>query len=196
MNPVTEQLPAAWRLPEWQISLQATGRSPGTVDRYAYHVRCFARAHPDPMRVTVGDVEERLSRCRSPEYGRAVRVALHAWYLWAQREGLANADPTAPIAPIRIPRARARPCPESVYKQARIGADPDTRLMVELAAQAGLRRSEIAAVRAPTWTGRGSSSSARAACGGRSPSTTGCAQRSRRGAPATRSRPSARAPGT
>jgi integrase len=147
MNPVTDELLAAWRLPEWTVSLQATGRSPGTVDRYAYHVRTFARAHPDPAAVTVADVEGRLAGCRAPEYGRAVRVALHAWYLWAQREGLAVGDPTAPIAPIRIPRARARPCPEPVYKQARIGSDPDTRLMVELAAQAGLRRSEIAAVR-------------------------------------------------
>lgn len=48
---------------------------------------------------------------------------------------------------VRIPRARPKPTPESVYRQALHSGDARSRLAVALAGQCGLRRGEIARVR-------------------------------------------------
>lgn len=133
-----------WQLEQFARSLRAAQRSPGTVDRYSYHVRRFAGQHPDPWAVTMVDVEGRLALCRTPEYARAVRVAIHAWYAWAIRAGLGDTDPTSALPPVRIPRRHGRPCPSSVIAKARLRADDETLLMILLACQSGLRRSEIA----------------------------------------------------
>lgn len=109
-----------------------------------HHVRAFAREHPDPWAVTHRDVEERLGRCRKPEYARSVRGALRCFYRWAIRYGLTAADPTAAVDPIRIPKPHARPCPDSVLEVAMMTAAPDVRLMMMLMADCGLRRFEVA----------------------------------------------------
>jgi integrase len=56
-------------------------------------------------------------------------------------------SPAATLDPVRVPRRLPRPASEAQVTAGTGAACPDTALMVALAAHAGLRRSEIAALR-------------------------------------------------
>jgi integrase len=83
----------------------------------------------------------------SPETRKGYRAALRSFYGWALRAGHTRRNPAAGLPPVKVPRGAPRPTPEAVLEQA-IAAAPDrTRLILLLAAYAGLRRAEIAGLR-------------------------------------------------
>lgn len=133
-----------WDLDLYLTELEAAGRAAGTVRLRRWQLSRFAAAHPDPAAVGGGDVARWLAAARASETRKSWRAALRGYYLWAIRSGRADRDPTAALLPIRVPRPLPRPCPSGTAAAAIAAARPDVRLMLELAASAGLRRAEIA----------------------------------------------------
>jgi integrase len=82
-----------------------------------------------------------------PETRKSYRAALRSFYGWAHGAGHVRRNPAADLPPVRVPRGEPRPVPEPVLDQAIARASDRTRLILVLAAYAGLRRSEIAGLR-------------------------------------------------
>lgn len=83
----------------------------------------------------------------APETRRSVRSALLCFYTWAQVHKLRDDNPVVNLPPVRVPPPCPRPASDSAVRAARIRATASQRLMLDLAALAGLRRAEIAGVR-------------------------------------------------
>lgn len=91
-------------------------------------------------------------RSWSPETRKSARAALRAFYGWAAASGHVDRSPAAALPTVRLPRPVPRPTPEDVYRQAlrtaTLNRDERALLAIRLAGQAGLRRGEVARVRA------------------------------------------------
>jgi integrase len=143
-----------WPLDPWARWMTGAHYADTTIRLRRYHAAVFSRTHPDPWRVTGDDVAGHLARCRSPEYAKSVRSSLHMFYRWAILHDLTEADPTVKVPAVRVPRACARPAPDPVISRALMRCtDPDTRLMILLAAKMGLRRAEIAGLHVRDFQG-------------------------------------------
>lgn len=126
------------------------GLSTKTVSRRQISLGQLARwAAPQPLtNLTATLIEEWLSAFASAATRRAYRSDAQALYAWALRRGLCAANPVAMTDPIRVPSTLPRPVPAD-YLPAILGAASfDVRLMVALAAYAGLRCAEIATLEA------------------------------------------------
>lgn len=82
----------------------------------------------------------------APETRKSYRSAVRGFCAWAMKTGIITHDPAVDLPPVRVPRASARPCPEATYAAALGRADARGKLMLRLAAEAGLRRAEIARI--------------------------------------------------
>jgi site-specific recombinase XerD len=80
----------------------------------------------------------------APETRKSARGALCGFYHWAVDNGHLAADPSSRLPPVRVPPGVPKPAPTAVLQRALKQASDRDRLMLELAAYAGLRRSEIA----------------------------------------------------
>lgn len=154
-GPTAAPLPPGWPIAQhgdWLASVRRM--SPGTVRLRRLQLARFARSYPDPWAVDRTDVSHYLLPY-ADQSARGLRAALHGFYEWAVIEAVdprAGLDPTLGIR-VHVPRAHARPCPDSVWRpvEARLWASPDPSarlvgLMVSLGARCGLRRAEIAAL--------------------------------------------------
>lgn len=125
------------------------GFSPQTVKRRRITLEQFS-AFIAPLSLadaTDTDVAEFLSRFGSPNTRKAYRGDLSAFYRWACRRKLLPDNPMDMIDPVRVPKPMPRPVPCDLVPQLVATApDADTRLMIALAAFAGLRVAEIAAL--------------------------------------------------
>lgn len=110
-------------------------------------MRQFARwIAPLPLLEATGDlIDEWLGTYTSPATKRAYRCDLMAFYAWAAKRDMC-ANPVLRTDNIKVPRGLPRPVPASHLGAILASATPDVRLMIALAAYAGLRRSEIAAL--------------------------------------------------
>ena len=81
-----------------------------------------------------------------PETRRSYRAAIRGFFAWAKESGRIIDDPAIKLPQVKVPRAAARPTPEAVLREAIAAAEPRVALMLRLAAEAGLRRAEIARV--------------------------------------------------
>ncbi|CAM3037225.1 tyrosine-type recombinase/integrase [Skermania piniformis] len=79
---------------------------------------------------------------------RSALASIRGFFRWAHRSGRRQDDPAAELLPVRADLGKPRPCPESYVLRAVMAAGPRERLMLSLGASAGLRRAEIARVRA------------------------------------------------
>lgn len=78
---------------------------------------------------------------------RTERSAIVAFYAYAHSEGLIDVDPSVRLAPIRLPKAKARPFTrEQIDAMLTSGAYRRTRAMILLGYYQGFRVSSIAAV--------------------------------------------------
>lgn len=131
------------------VYLDAGGKSVGTQQMRRYHLERVGRelAKP-PRRVTADDLLEWMAgQTWAPNTKRAYRGSLRSFFSWAVESGRLMKSPAAALPPVKIPRGRPRPIPEPMYRAALQLADDRTRMAVLLAAQCGLRRSEIAGAR-------------------------------------------------
>jgi integrase len=82
----------------------------------------------------------------SRETRKSFRAAIVGFYRWAFEECHVDVDPAARLPKVSVRPGKPRPAPEFKVLEAFLRADARGKLMVALAAYAGLRRGEIAAV--------------------------------------------------
>ncbi|NNG20311.1 tyrosine-type recombinase/integrase [Naumannella sp. ID2617S] len=133
----------------WQLWLRAAGRPRTTIKLRLYQVGRFARVAPrGPARTSTDDLVAWIAGQQwSAETARSHRAALVAFFRWGQAAGWCATNPAALMPPIRATVHPPRPAPESVVSSGLTATEERVRLMVALAARAGLRRGEIARVR-------------------------------------------------
>lgn len=124
--------------------LRAQGVSPATLRGYLDTARAWERhAGADPAAWTQDQAWEYLA---SPAWGARTRAAyrtrLRAYLTFCGRGDLA-----AELPAVRVPRGVPRPAAPELVAQALASADAATAALVALGALAGLRRSELAALR-------------------------------------------------
>lgn len=132
------------------VFLAAAGRSPGTRSLRRYHITRLAQTiDVGPARVTTEHLMTFLAREEwNANTRRSTLASIRAFYKWAHQTGWIEHDPSAPLLAVQGMTGKPRPCPEQYLRLAVIAAEPRERLMLALAASAGLRRAEIAAVSA------------------------------------------------
>lgn len=86
------------------------------------------------------------------ETRRGYRNTLRSFYLWAYHVGRLQEDLSNALPKVRATKPSARPAPDIVWHTAIVSADARVRLMLRLAAEAGLRRAEVAQVRTDDLT--------------------------------------------
>ena len=129
---------------------EARGFSPNTVKRRTTTLQAFARLlEPSGFdTATPDDVQEFLLRYKAPRTRHAYRSDLAAFYKWACRRRLLSLNPMELIDPVKVPKSLPRPVPTEMVTALMATANAETRLMIALAAYAGMRISEIAALTA------------------------------------------------
>lgn len=136
------------QIPLWVAWLRASERSETTVRLREYHVRRYLNGVPaetDPL-----DLEWIVYYLSNPRWKpatrRSARTSLRIWTTWLHRTGRILADPLSLITPARATLSVPRPCPDVVIRKALLSSKPRLQAMILLAAEAGLRRGEIAVV--------------------------------------------------
>jgi site-specific recombinase XerD len=124
------------------------GFSPRTIQRRAWSLALWAEhchlADVDISTAGMLDVEDFLNRWPSPQSRYSLRSDLHQFYMFAIVRGLLAADPTERVPAPKIPKRASTPIDPAVVGaliDLSVGLD---RLVLMLAACAGLRISEIA----------------------------------------------------
>ncbi|MFX4272971.1 tyrosine-type recombinase/integrase [Propionibacteriaceae bacterium Y1685] len=138
----------ATALADFEVWMRAAGKAAGTISVYRQRLLTLAREHGNPWTITAHDVAVWLSR---PGWGaesrRQSRGVAISFYTWAIRTGRHDHNPAADTTAVRLPRALPRPITRDGLREALGGADDRQRLILLLAALAGLRRAEIAGLR-------------------------------------------------
>jgi integrase len=128
--------------------LSRSGYRPRTVAARRQCLRAFAETVAGgALAAARSDVEAFLGRPLAPESRRAYRAHLRAFYGWCAAEGLVEEDPTARVAPVRVPRAVPRPVSDDDLNLALARCDRRMRAWLLLMALAGLRCIEVANLR-------------------------------------------------
>jgi integrase len=81
-----------------------------------------------------------------PETRRSDRAAVRGFFAWAYQTKRVPDYLGDALPKIRQPKASPRPAPDHAWRTALLAADARTTLMLRLAAEAGLRRAEVAQV--------------------------------------------------
>lgn len=137
--------------------LAAGDKSPRTRELRRYQLGRLARAFPEgPGAVTfLGLVDWLAARNWNAETRRSTRACLRAFFAWAALNGVVLVDPAADLPTVHHGQPQPRPVAEAAWRAARDAADVRVRLMIDLGAQLGLRRAEIAAVHRKDVVGDG-----------------------------------------
>lgn len=148
---VGESVPADWAgaLEGWVKWLRASARPETTIATRSYQLRRLASAFPgrSPWSLTTVElVEWTAGHEWARETRRSYRSSLRSFYSWAVSANLTSSSPAADLPTVRPAHPSPRPTPDDVYSAALRGAPDRVRLMLRLAAEAGLRRAEVAVV--------------------------------------------------
>lgn len=121
------------------------GFSQATIRRRRFTLRRWV-AHVDLAEATTIDVETFLAHWRSAQSRKSILSDLRTFYRWATTRNLLPDDPTTLVDPIKVPHRAPSPVPAvDVLRLVKSTSGVD-HTMVMLAAYAGLRVSEIAAL--------------------------------------------------
>jgi len=138
-------------LQQYRRAMERRSLAPGTIVKRLSEVRAWVThmgaGWPAASRADVEDWLDRRPLCARSRYGAISH--LHAFYVWARREGFAVQDPTEMIERPRLPLSLPRPMPELAVDVALTTATGELRTMVALMAWAGLRCCEVARL---DWT--------------------------------------------
>lgn len=148
-------MPPAWVEPfsAYMTACEARAQSPGTLEQKRWYLRRLAEVAADPWTVTAERLEQWISNPEwSPQTKRSARAMAAGFYSWAERVDRIPRSPLRMVEPVRVPRAVPRPIPDEDLARALTTADARARLMLLLAAYAGLRRAEIASLHAGNVT--------------------------------------------
>lgn len=149
-HPCTLPVPALWQvaIAAWMITLQAAQLSPASLTTRRDHLQRAARAlGGDPWATTAGDLLEWVAgQDWKRETRRSVYASLRSFWRWGVRAGYCPVSPADALPRVPAAPASPRPTPEAIYAAARRAGDDRDRLILDLAAQLGMRRAEIAQV--------------------------------------------------
>ncbi|WP_428339984.1 tyrosine-type recombinase/integrase [Mycobacterium sp.] len=149
-GPAPRPFPTAWAalVDDYLAAEAGAGRSTATIATRRGHLACLARGlRCTPAHVTTAGILAWFGRQTwSIETRRSHRNTAASFFGWAHRAGHLPANPAADLPVMRAAAPAPRPAPDSAWFAAIAGADPRVRLMLRLAAEAGLRRAEIARV--------------------------------------------------
>ncbi len=139
---------------DYTTSMRAAGRSPGTIRLHRHYLRHVADTVRSPWMATSKQLTASLAVSRwSPETRKSARGVIAAFYRWGVVAGHLERDPSLGLPAVSVPTGQPRPAPETVLRQALAGARPRERLMLLLAAHAGMRCGEIALVHSSDLVG-------------------------------------------
>ncbi len=133
----------------WITWLQSGGARPLTIRNRAHYFGVLASQYRTrtPESLDGDDLAAVVGRDGwMPETRKSARATVRSFYGWMQATGRVPRDPSATLPPVRVPRAIPRPVPVATFTTAVAGADARTRLILQLARFAGMRREEIARV--------------------------------------------------
>jgi integrase len=154
-GPVPKPIPLAWKplIEEHLNQLIASGQSPASVLQRREKITHLARQlDPTTPRAVTGKqlcawlAGERVRRNWARETHRSYRMAISRFFQWAHAAGHIATDPAVELPVVKPDQPKPRPTPSRVWKAAKLAADSRVMLMMRLAAEAGLRRGEIAQV--------------------------------------------------
>lgn len=132
---------------QWCSNQTQRGFSKRTVDRRRWSLGKLREAiGHDPLTCTVAELEEWLARYPVIQTRYSLRADVHQYFKFAIRRGHTAYDPTVEVDPPRLPKRLPNPVPAADVEMLITAARDDTRIILLLAAHAGLRVSEIAAV--------------------------------------------------
>lgn len=128
------------------VKFLAVGHSAATIGLRSDQLHHFAATIGiPPHRVGTDDLLGWLTAYPwCPETRHSYRSALRGFFAWAYRQGCVPADPAAGLPAVSVHAGVPRPTPDPVWAATEVTATPRTLLMLRLAAEAGLRRGEIA----------------------------------------------------
>ncbi|ETA91098.1 MULTISPECIES: tyrosine-type recombinase/integrase [Mycobacterium avium complex (MAC)] len=139
----------AWAIDDYLHAIAAEGQRQATLrlrrDQLQHMARCLGCA---PDEVTAERLIEWFGKQThwSAEHRRSNRSAVRGFFSWAHKSGRVQVY-LGDVLP-KLPQAKMvpRPVPDDVWVYALAMADTRTALMMRLAAEAGLRRAEVAQV--------------------------------------------------
>lgn len=134
-------------LEPWTTWMRASGLSAGTIRVRCHYVRQLAARYParDVLTLSTDEITDYLARPGwRPETRKSARMCIQRFYRWAQLTGRVDHDPARLLPTVTVPLTVPRPTPDAVLARALLLGGRRDRLMVMLAAYAGLRREEIA----------------------------------------------------
>lgn len=143
------EIPSAWQhaLDGWRSDLTLRGHSTETRKVRRAHVRHIARRSgaDTPSGLTAAQLVDICSNERwSSEHRKAVRASLQSFYRYCIGHGHAAEDIAALLPTVKPPSPCPRPATDEMIDALMRAAKPRERLMARLAAEAGLRRAEVA----------------------------------------------------
>lgn len=129
----------------------ASGHSPRSVELRCYYVGRVVIDVGPLDQVTTGHLLAWLAGQHwAPETRKSARTALSVFYRWATDNDHLDHNPAARLPRVKVPAGVPHPVPDPVLDDALRDASDRDRLIVGLAAFAGLRRAEIAGL---PWDG-------------------------------------------
>jgi integrase len=145
------RLPTRWddAVSRWLAWLVLRGTRPLTIELRRKHVAMIARASgtQSPAELTRDQLLELFTgHTWSPEYRKSLRSSMTSFYTYAVTAGLVAENVADVLPPVKPPAPAPRPAPDDVWAALLAAAPPRERLMALLAAHAGLRRAEVAAL--------------------------------------------------
>lgn len=139
-----------WReaIDRFLASERVGGKRPATLYTLRQRLEHMARrVEAGPWELTADElVDYAAEQDWQRETRRGRQAAFQSFYAWAVRRGTVTTSPTNSLTKIKAGGANPNPVPDSVYLEAHFRADEDEALWIDLAAEHGLRRGEIAQV--------------------------------------------------
>lgn len=149
-GPAPRPLPSAWSgLIDGYLAAEAgAGRTAQTLATRRNHLSALAHGiRCAPATVTSDAILAWYGRQTwGLEHRRGHRNTAVLFFGWAHRAGHLSTNPGADLPVMRPAVPAPRPAPDTAWFAALAAAEPRIRLMLRLAAEAGLRRAEIARV--------------------------------------------------
>lgn len=141
-------MPNSALVAKYKMYVRSETRSISTI-RVRDHYINRLTADLDVLGATETDLEDWLrAQGWAPTSINSALASVRHFYRWAERYGHITTNPAKWIRRVRVPRKMGRIAPDTVIMQAAMRAPVDTRVMIMLGAECGLRREEIAKVRA------------------------------------------------
>ncbi len=144
--------PADWKseIDAWAVAMRAAGFTGPSITTRTDHLRRCARAlgqDRGPWEVTSEDLvawtgEQNWARATR----RSMRASLIGFWRWGFGTHRTDHNPAEALPRVQSNPPEPRPTPEHIYEQALANADERGQLILRLAAEAGLRRAEIAVI--------------------------------------------------